>query len=305
MAYHYGGHACWFTSIFAGLVSNATMRQTFAAAVLLTAVMTAQEPARPATFDAASIKPHTSDDRGLRVEARPGRFIANNAAVIHVMEYAFGLRADQVLGGDEWVRTDRFDIEAVTPPDTPPEDVPRLVRQLLRDRFQLVVTNEVREQPVYVLQNARTDGRLGSALVPNEMDCGPVLAARRAGPPARPTSFGERPVCTSFQFTMFQEGKGVVITIKGGAAPLSELTERLAGLLRRSIVDRTGLAGRFDFDLQFVPDPPAGGTAPATANELGVSLFTAVQEQLGLRLQPDRGQVPVLIVERVARPSEN
>ena len=283
------------------------MRTAALAAILLTAAIAAlaQSPARPAGFEATSIKPHTSDDRGLRVEARPGRFIANNAAVVHVIEYAFGLRADQVLDGPEWVRTERFDIDAVTPPQTPPEDVPLLARQLLRDRFQLAVRDESRELPIYVLQKSRDDGRPGPALVPNAMDCGPVLAERRTAAPGRPTSFGERPVCNLWQFTMFQEGKGVVITIKGGAATVNELNERLAGLLRRSIVDRTGLTGRYDLDLQFVPDPPGGAAPAVTANELGVSVFTALQEQLGLRLLPDRGQVPVLVIEQVARPSEN
>ena len=137
------------------------------------------------------------------------------------------------------------------------------------------------------------------------MDCAAVLAERRAGAPSQPTKFGERPVCNLWQFTMFQEGKGVVITIKGGAATIGDLAERLAGIVRRSVVDRTGLTGRFDLDLQFVPDPPAGGAPPVTANELGVTLFTAVQEQLGLRLQPDRGQVRVLLIEHVGRLTEN
>ena len=283
------------------------MRIAALAAILIatTAAVPAQEPGRLAGFEAASIKPHTSDDRGLRVEARAARFVANNAAVTHIMEYAFGVRSDQILGGPEWVRSERFDIEAVVPQGTPPEDVPRMARQLLRDRFQLAVGEDTREQPILALQKARDDGRLGPALVPNPTDCAVVLATRRAGGPNRPTAFGERPVCGLFQFTMFQEGKGVVITLKGGAATLAELNERLAGLLRRSIVDRTGLTGRFDFDLQFVPDPAAGAAAAAGAAELGVSMFTAVQEQLGLRLQPDRGPVAVLIIDQVARPSEN
>ena len=282
------------------------MRVVVLAAILTTTATAAQAQApSPAGFEAASIKPHTSDDRGLRVEARGSRFIANNAAVTHIMEYAFGVRPDQILGGPEWVRAERFDVEAVVPPGTRPEDVPRLARQLLHDRFQLTIQEETREQPVFLLQKARDDGRLGPALVPSPMDCAAVLATRRAGGPNRPTAFGERPVCGLFQFTMFQEGKGVVITLKGGAATLAELNERLAGLLRRSIVDRTGLTGRFDFDLQFVPDPAAGAAAAAGAAELGVSMFTAVQEQLGLRLQPDRGPVAVLIIDQVARPSEN
>ena len=281
------------------------MRLAALLVILATATLSAQQPLGDVAFEAASIKPFVPDGQGLEVEARPGRFIANNAAVIHLMEFAFGLRADQILGGDDWVRTERFDVEAVTPPGVPPEDVPLLVRRLLRDRFRLATRDDLRELPIHILLTSRDDGRLGPALVPASTDCGEILAQRRANGPSRPTSFGARPVCGLWQFAMFHPGKGVVITVKGDAATIGDLTERLAGVLRRSIVDRTGLTGRFDLDLQFVPDPRDGAVPEAAASELGVSIFTAVQEQLGLRLQPDRGQVPVLLIDQVARPSEN
>jgi uncharacterized protein (TIGR03435 family) len=171
-----------------------------------------------------------------------------------------------------------------------------MLRAMLADRFKLAVHYEIQERPVYALVLARADGRLGPNIKKSELDCDAIQAARRAGskepPPA--TSNGA-PACG-----MSMRG-GVGLEVLMGARPLSALASSFgSGTTGRVVIDKTGLSGLYDMTLNYVsqpkPDAPPG-TPP--------DVFTAVQEQLGLKLESDRAPLKILVIDRIERPTEN
>jgi uncharacterized protein (TIGR03435 family) len=224
---------------------------------------------------------------------------------------AFQLQDFQISGGPAWLGTDRFDIVAkadgdIQPPTPggPPAPTQLMLRGLLADRFKLVVHHETRELPIYVLALARSDRSLGPQLRFSQVDCAArALERGRAGAPTPGLPpLGERPVCG------MRVGPG---QMSGGGFPLSQLTGALSPIVQRVVVDRTGLAGNYDIDLTWTPDQMPSGPRPADAPALaaidpnGPSIFTAIQEQLGLKLDSQRGPVEVLVIDRVERPTEN
>jgi uncharacterized protein (TIGR03435 family) len=134
-------------------------------------VVLAQAPAAPG-FEVASVKPNTSGARASSTHTLPGgRVTATNVTVRQLILGAYGLRGLQLTGGPSWIDSDRFDIDARAPENTPPEQVFPLVRALLADRFKLVVHTETREQPIYALVLARADKKLGPQLKESTLDC--------------------------------------------------------------------------------------------------------------------------------------
>ena len=175
-----------------------------------------------------------------------------------------------------------------------------MLQSLLRDRFQLRAHTETRTLPTYDLVLARQDGRLGPDLRRSDTDCDALLAARKGAPFA--AGPGDVPVCM-----MITTPK----TIQGGTRPLPMLAAALSTVVGRPVADRTGLAGNFDVTLEWTPDPVAPSlfgrdtapTQPAAPTDDAVSIFTAIQEQLGLRLSPTQGPVEVVVIDAVERPS--
>ena len=186
---------------------------------------------------------------------------------------------------------------------------------LLADRFKLVLRNESREMPIYSLTTARSDRRLGPQIARPTGECvNPVLALARAAN-AAPNRIPELSV-TGPQPAVGQPGRscGMQLNpggVKAGSATMAMLATLLRQSLDRPIVDMTGLGGTFDFDLQFAAGRGFGvGTLPRNvatdpAADDSPSIFTALQEQLGLKLEPGRGPVDVLVIDRVEPPTEN
>jgi uncharacterized protein (TIGR03435 family) len=174
-----------------------------------------------------------------------------------------------------------------------------MVRTLLADRFKLVVRHEAREVPIYALVLARTDGTLGAQVRASSVDCAAVFAAAKAkGEVPAPTTNG-RPTCGT------RVTRGNMMTT--GIA-MTDLARNLAPFAGRPVVDKTGLSGVYDLDLTWTPEQgpgPDGTVSQATPSSDGVSLFTAVQEQLGLKLDAQRGPVDVLVIESAQRPVED
>jgi uncharacterized protein (TIGR03435 family) len=181
-----------------------------------------------------------------------------------------------------------------------------MLRTLLVERFKLAVHHETRELPVYALVFARSDGKLGSQLHPASVDCEALRATGRdrGAPPPFPQP-GERPTCG------MRLGPG---QMAGGGYPLSQLATTLSSFVQRVVVDRTGLAGNFDFDLTWSPDqfqgggplgPLPGSERPVGSDSSAPSIFTALEEQLGLKLASQKGPVDVLVIDRVERPTED
>ena len=279
----------------------------------------AQSPAPPAAspaYEVASVKPNTSGDFGIRIGVQPGgRFTVTNAPVRDLIRQAYNVQDFQLIGGPDWIKSDRFDIVAKAsvdipfgpppPPGGPPSTQQLMLRALLADRFGLKVHNEPREMPIYALVIARADKKLGPKLTPSATDCAAMMAAMRAqgGPPQGPPRAGQPLPCG------FMMGPG---TISGGAFPLAQLAAALGNRMGRPVIDRTGLTGLWDIALTFTPDQmprmPPGGLPPGAPplpplDPNGPSLQTALEEQLGLKLESTKGPVDVLVIDTVSQPT--
>jgi uncharacterized protein (TIGR03435 family) len=266
-----------------------------------------------ATFEVASVKANKSGDTRIGIGFAPGgRFRATNVPLRELIAAAYGtpqpLAAFQVSGGPKWIESDHFDVVAKMAgdpqpgPNGPPAAIFPMMRNLLADRFHLVVHHETMDSQVYALVLARPEGKLGPQLHTATTDCAALMAAARArgGAPPVPPAPGERMPCGTRMFPG---------NLSGGAMSMAQLANVLARFVNRTVIDRTGLAGNYDLDLQWTPDQlpqgrgDAAGAPPVDPN--GPSIFTAVQEQLGLKLDPARAPVDVLVIDRVERPTED
>ena len=259
----------------------------------------APPPTQALVFEAASVKEHVAPGDGSFVGRRPGgRFATENASLREIIEYAYQLQGFQLVGlapADA-----RWDITATlgaTAAQAGPDAIVTAVRALLADRFALATHRETRTMQVYALRLARADGAPGPSLKRSAIDCPALMAAARSGGPPPP----EARACGF---------RGRVGGLQSNGMPLSDLGVALAGRVGRAIVDQTGLTGTWDLTLTYAPESaqiPAGTLSPdappPAANPDAPSLFTALQEQLGLRLVSTTAPVEVLVVDRVGRPT--
>ena len=188
--------------------------------------------------------------------------------------------------------TDRFDIQTKAASDVPLDQLQIMFRNMLAARFGLVLHHEQRERPVYTLVKARTDGRLGPRLHPAGVDC-EALVAQNGG---RLTPPNGQPVPAACGIRM---GVG---TATGTGALMSRLAANLSPLVGRLVIDRTGMTGSYDFDLRWAPTTAPTADIGANTAADGPSIFTALTEQLGLKLQAVRAPVDVLIVDKASKP---
>jgi uncharacterized protein (TIGR03435 family) len=268
-----------------------------------------QAAADPAKFEVASVRESTSGDNKVMLGIQPGgRFNAINVPLWDVIRQAYAVQRTQIVGAPDWTETARFDIVAKAEgdiagagPGAPPGPLHFMLQDLLADRFKLRTHRETREMPIYALMLARSDRKLGAGLRPSTVDCAAMRGrGARGGFPAGPPPPGERPACG-----MRMAPNGVM----AGGVSLAQLTQVLSQVAQRIVVDRTGLEGSFDIDLTFTPDrmpqgpPPPGAPPMPSIDPNGPSLFTAVQEQLGLKLESGRAPVEVLVIDHVERPT--
>jgi uncharacterized protein (TIGR03435 family) len=264
------------------------------------ASLQSQAPATPAArpvFEVASIKRNVSGSDGASVRVQPGgRLSVTNNSLRNIIRNAYNVQNFQIVGGPDWINDIRWDILAKAESEAPTPELLIMVRNLLADRFKLVVHTEMRETPVYALVLARSDGRLGPQLRPSTVDCAALLASFKARKEAPPNTINGRPSCGT------RITQGSMMTT---ATTMADVVRNLAPMAGRPIVDRTGLTGTFDLDLTWMPDQqgPAGATAP-TDNDRP-ALVTAVQEQLGLKLDSQRLPFEMLIIDSVERPTED
>jgi uncharacterized protein (TIGR03435 family) len=261
--------------------------------------VTAQEPilSPKLAFEVASVKVNTSRTCAPMQWQPGGRFVMG-LPVFSLISIGYGVPDLRIVGMPDWVRTVFFDVDARADHEPTLDERRAYYRGLLEDRFKLAVHTELRELPAYALVLARADGRLGQGLRRSDVDCAPVIAANvaraQAGARPAPRLPGQRPMCG---------GVGGPASFTGGAVEISALTGLLASGLERPVIDKTGLTGRFDIDFRSAPMRTAGPAA-APATELP-SVFTAVQEQLGLKLETTTAPVHVLVIDRIAMPTEN
>lgn len=246
-------------------------------AMLISSPNSAQTPA-PLTFEVASIKLSDPNSPDTGLHRSNSRFAATNHALKRLIAFAYDVELFQISGGPAWVNTDGFDITAKIPDDVAhhrgPDDDKGMVQALLSDRFKLALHKESRELPVYAL----VIGKNGSKLE----------VAKPHGGSSGVTGRG----ATHWTFT---------------EAPLSSLVHVLSQRLGRPVVDRTGLTADYDFKLEWAPDPTSSDSrdSVSSVSDPGPTLFTAIQEQLGLRLEAQKGPVEILVIDHVERPSEN
>ena len=276
-------------------------------AVMLTASVASVEHVRTQgsqavtpTFEAASVKPNKSGDQGSCIcGPRADRF--TNVPLEVIITWAFGVRADQVLNLPSWARTERFDIITKLPEGSPGglTLVMQMTQSLLAERFNLRMHTESRDGPAYALVVARRDGRLGPKLKPNAVDCAAYLAEKRAaGQTITATGIGDAALCSPAVFSNR--------FVKASAKPIDLLTNAIARQVGRPVIDKTGLTGNFDYNLEWSPDlsAPPGSNPDGRGGPLdGVPLVTALEEQLGLKLESIRAPDQVIVIERLEHPT--
>ncbi|HKE84500.1 MAG TPA: TIGR03435 family protein [Vicinamibacterales bacterium] len=245
------------------------------------------------SFGAASIKPNRSGASGVGATAlyfeQDGRFKALNEPLWRLIAEAYRsnyqLRRFEIEGVPRSMDGDRFDVNAVPQGNPGFSEQRQMLRRLLADRFKLAVHRETRDMPVYALVKARADGRLGERLKPSEVDCSKV---RAGGAP--PTAKPDQP-----QPCMMIFSPGRLVSYGMTITQLAEMG--LARSVLRPVIDRTELPGGYTWTLEWAPDdnPDADANLP--------SLMTALVEQLGLKLEPARGSVEVLVIDHVELPT--
>ena len=275
------------------------MIKQLALVTLVTGLVTLQ--AQSPAFEVASVKPNRSGESGGSFGTRPGgQLVVRNNTLRNMVRNAYGVQNFQIVGGPDWFDRDRFDItaKATLAEPTMPQFM-AMAQALLAERFKLVIRRETREMPIYALVMARSDGRWGMQLNRSTTDCAAIVAAaRRGAPPPSLANPNGRPLCG----TRTLPGR-----ILGGGVTMADLARNVSNFAGRMTVDKTGLDGPFDFELEYTPDqlPPEGvlppNLPPPPVN--GASLFTAMQEQLGLRLDSQRGPVDVLVIESAEQPT--
>jgi len=256
----------------------------------------------PPSFDSASVKLNTSGDWRKSIGPAPGgRFLATNNTLRDLLPFAFGLPQStggfRIVGGPKWIDEDRFDVVAKVDGTWTPQQMSDMLRALLADRFALVAHRETREMPTYALIVASPNPHLRRSEI-DQAACDARRAAiqrRELVPPVPP---GSKPVCPT--------GRTVPGSITAVGWSLETLAATLSPSVGRVIVDRSELAGLFDFDLSWTPDQPIrvpDDVPPITIDPNGTSIFTALQEQLGLKLESARGPVDVVVIDSVRRPN--
>jgi uncharacterized protein (TIGR03435 family) len=246
----------------------------FLVCISLTCLRSAEAP----SFDVASIRPHAPDDNRFLVKPPAnGRFTATGSAAKLVLMLAFDMQEAQISGGPSWLATEKWDIEAKSDDRAghSVEDTRHMLQNLLQERFGLRIHRETALRPAYVLTVAKG---------------GPKFKAR------------EQEGYTNIQVT------GNSIRLERG--PLSRMTQLLSTALGRPVIDRTGLNGLYDLSLQWDDAPAreagvAGLDVPAAPGNDHGSIFTAIQDELGLRLEPKQAPVEVIVIDRMERPSQN
>jgi uncharacterized protein (TIGR03435 family) len=276
-----------------------TLRAVLALHAVLIAAA-AQTP-RP-SFEVASVKVNRSSSPLVRLATPTGRLSAVNVTLRMLIRNAYQLQDFRMIGGPSWMDADRFDVEATAGASVTFDQVRAMERTLLDDRFHLKAHSETRELPIYVLSLARRDGKLGDQIKPSGAECLPMKPPAGAPPPppppAGPTPTGA-PLCPS----MLMNGN-----VSGRKLTIARLATTLALFVNREILDRTNLTGEFDLDLRYLPDqvpfvPPGAPPLPIDTN--APSLFTALQDQLGLKLESSRGPVDVLVIDSADKPTED
>jgi uncharacterized protein (TIGR03435 family) len=255
------------------------------AILLLTTILVGYgQPGRePPKYEVASIKPNTDNDSRFAFRIQPeGSLTATGITLKRIMMTAYNVQGFRIVGGPDWVATSRWDLQAKPNRVASHDEVRQMIRSLLEDRFQLRSHSETRRIPVYELAVDRKGSKL-----------------------QRVTDGDSKPV----------------VRVTPGSIQLTKATpatfaSQLSYAVGRPVIDKTGLSGEFDFAIEWTPEagedggPTTAGLPPGTkeqptSNPDGASIFTAIPEQLGLRLKSGRGPVEVVVIDAAQLPTAN
>ena len=286
-------HRRWLvlTIVMLGVVRPSAMQETIA------------DPAK-AGFEMASITRNTSGTTGtgaIRFQPK-GRLNATNVTVAELIKFAYQRHffdEREVTGGPAWITSERFDLlamvsgEHIFDSDGVPRKTLALLKALLAERFKLKVREEARDRPVYALTTASNDGRLGPKATKSDIDCGAVMRGER--PALAP---GRAPPCSL---------KTPPGRLFANSFTIPAIASLLSRHLDRPVIDRTGLSGRFDIELEAAeikaaPDYKPGPSDLALPPAAGPTVFVAIREQLGLSLEPVNAPQAVIVIDQAVRP---
>lgn len=263
-------------------------------------------------FEVASIKPSAPGGRGIQIQISPGgRFTAKNVTARFLMQQAFGIRDFQISGAPGWAGSERYDVTAKAEGNATPEQLKPMLQALLAERFQLKFHRETKEAMGYLLVVGKNGPKMKQS--PDSDDGpGPAQGPRPGGGPGGPGP-GAGPGGPGGpggpRGGMVRMGRGL---IDAQGVPMTMLATQLSNQLGRSVVDKTGLKGDYDVKLEWNPDDSqalgpreVGNETAAPVDSVGPSIFTALQEQLGLKLEGQKGPVDLLILDKIEKPVEN
>jgi uncharacterized protein (TIGR03435 family) len=264
----------------------------------------AQSPAPRPEFEVASVKPNTSGTNMVRIMAPPngGRLTVTNGSLRMLISYAYKVKNFDLSGGPGWMDSERYDVVAKAPDGSHAEDQLQLMtRTLLEDRFKLMVHRETKEMPVYALLPGKNGPKLPEA---REGGCA-TLGPNSPPPPGRGP--GQLPPTPCGGFFMGPN------RMEGGKISMKQFVDGLSNILGRPVIDKTAFTGTFDVHLEFSPEgtafagglPGMPGGLPPGFDTSGPSIFTAVQDQLGLKLESQKGPAEVLVIDHAEKASEN
>jgi uncharacterized protein (TIGR03435 family) len=273
------------------------------ALLVLVSIGSGQTPAPRPEFEVASVKPNTSGNNMVMI--RPpagGRFTATNARVRMLIGIAYNVKNFEVSGGPAWINSDGYDITAkAADSNISLEQLRPMLRTLLEDRFKLMVHREKKEMPVYALMVAKGGPKLPAAKEGGCVAFGPNT------PPPPPPAPGQLPPIMCGGFLRAPN------LLQAGKVTMTQLVNVLSDVLGRPVIDKTEFTGTFDVKLEFTPEGTSFGTdglgppggLPPGFDTSGPSIFTALQDQLGLRLESQKGPGEVLVIDHVEKASEN
>lgn len=275
------------------------MRPSWFILAVGTVVAHSQSSSSNPQFDVVSVKPNTGIERSVQINfPSPGRFHAENVWLRFLIQNAWNVKDYQVVSGPGWAASDRYDIDAKTGRPASREEMRLMLQSLLQDRFRLVIRHETRSLPVYHLVAAPTTG---SKLQPAETgNC-----VERNSDPAPTPSSRQPNYCGSSEW-----GPHSLI---GNAITMQQFTTMLENILQRPVIDETGFTARFNVRLiwvadQVTPGLRAPGVPPPPAPspiDNGPTIFTALAEHLGVRLQATKGPVDILVIVGAEKPAAN
>lgn len=235
---------------------------------------------------------------GVRIQSQPGgRFTTQNTPLRMLIRYAYQVQGSELAGGEGWLDSERFDIAAKAESNATPNQIRAMLRSLLADRFRLKVHRETRELPIYALTLSRSDGRFGEQLRRSTVDCANVSAD------APPRDANGRMLCGYGPGAPSSSGRRM-LGLRG--VTMAELANHLEPLVGRHVVDRTEASGYFDMDFDFTlelqPPPPPPGVPDPFDRQAFQTIFSVLPEQLGLKLDSQRANVDVLVIDHAERP---